>query len=197
MGQKLVTEPAEEPVSLEEAKLHLREDSSDQDDLIEIFIKAARQAVEKFTGLGLIDQTWDIYLDEFPTADKPIEMPLQPVVEVVGLFYIDGSGAEQEIDVASYRVDDVSVPSRISAVSSWPSADDVSNAVRARVRVGYLDTNSPPGENVPAPLKSAMLLIIGNLYAQRETIVVGATAVELPWAARFLMEPYRVHRGFA
>lgn len=199
MGQLLVTAPSSEPVSLEEAKLHLREDGSDQDDLIGIFIQAAREAVERHTGRALIDQVWDVYLDEFPDDDKPVEIALAPVIEVVGVFYTDSAGVEQPMDEGDdYTADVVSVPSRIRAVSAWPSAKETQNAVRVRLRAGYLDQAVSPAEaNVPAALKAAILLTVGNLYANRETIVVGQSATELTWAAKFLLRPFVVHKRFA
>lgn len=199
MTQKLVTAPATEPVSLTEAKLHLREDGDDQDDLIELFIKAAREAVEKHTGRGLIDQTWDVYLDEFPDDDDPIEIALAPIIEVVDVFYTDSAGVEQTMaEGDDYLLDTVSRPARIKAVLAWPSAKETMNAVRARVRVGYLDQSVSPAEaDVPSRIKSAILLIVGNLFAHRETIVIGQSAVELPWAAKWLLRNDVVHKRFA
>lgn len=199
MAQKLVTAPATEPVSLEEAKLHLREDGDDQDDLIDLFIQAAREAVEKHTGRRLIDQVWDVYLDEFPDDDDAIEIALQPIIEVVDVFYTDSAGVEQTMDDGDdYLLDIVGSPARIKAVSAWPSAKETMNAIRARVRVGYLDQSVSPAEaNVPAAIKAAILLTVGNLYANRETIVVGQSATELTWAAKFLLRPFVVHRRFA
>lgn len=44
-------------------------------------------------------------------------------------------------------------------------------------------------------IQAACLLILGNLYANREDIVVGVTAVELPMGSRALLAPYRVGMG--
>ncbi len=42
-------------------------------------------------------------------------------------------------------------------------------------------------------IKSAILLIVGHLYRNRETVVAGqsASAVEVPMSAQWLMSPYR------
>lgn len=55
-------------------------------------------------------------------------------------------------------------------------------------------TDSPPDlrANVPAPIKAAILLMLGTLYENRETIVIGQSAVTLPWAAEALLAPFRI-----
>ena len=66
MSLQLVTPPTGEPVSLAEAKLHLRVDVDDDDALIGSIISAARQAAETLTGRQLITSRWKLVLDAFP-----------------------------------------------------------------------------------------------------------------------------------
>ncbi|HZP33964.1 MAG TPA: head-tail connector protein [Candidatus Acidoferrales bacterium] len=62
------TPPAIEPVSLELAKTHLRVtlDDEDNDELIALYIQAARENVEDFCGRSLIDKGYRQSLDAFP-----------------------------------------------------------------------------------------------------------------------------------
>lgn len=200
MGLKLITAPANDPANLEEAKAHLNVTFSDDDDLIEAMIAAATKHAEHFTGRAFIDQTWDFYLDAFPSGDT-IEIPQPPLIEVGGVFYLDGNGDEQEFASSNYAVDDVSSPGRLrlSTSASWPTIKDTLNAVRIRFRCGYLDLgNSPPSDNVPEDIKKAILMEVGTLYMQRETVVVGQTAVTLPSAWEWLLRgSNRVERGMA
>lgn len=62
----LLIEPAIEPITLSEAKTHLRVDFTDDDTLITTLIIVARQAVEEFLGRALITQTWQVFYDRFP-----------------------------------------------------------------------------------------------------------------------------------
>lgn len=196
MGLKLVAGPSEYPLTLVEAKAFLRVDHDEEDDLITLLLKAATQNAEQFLGRGLIDQTWDFYLDEFP--DDEIEIPLPPLIEVIGVFYRDADGVEQELDPADYEVNNSGDFAVIELLASaWPVTNDASNAVRIRFRAGYLDTSSPPVAAVPFDIKLGILLGLGSLYANRETVVVGSTATQLPWGAEHFLRPHRVSLGMA
>jgi uncharacterized phiE125 gp8 family phage protein len=200
MGLKLISPPVTTPVTLDEAKAHLRVVDDDDDTLIAAYIEAATQATEAFLGRALVDQTWDLYLDAFPSTDEfQIKIPKPPLIEVTQIAYDDTAGDEQIIPSGQYYVDSVSefawvVP---SGVASWPATIDAINAVRVRFRAGYLDTNSPPGNAVPGDIKSAVLLTIGNFYEQREGQVVGTIANKLPWGVEQLLRQHRVLLGMA
>lgn len=209
MALKIVTKPVGFPVSLSEAKAHLREDSSDFDDQINAFIEAATQYVDGpkgFLGRAILEQTWDYYTDSFNDAivtasgKSYIELPLPPVIEVVSVNYVDSSGAEQVVDSSSYVVDLASQPARIFLAESgtWPTTADQLGAVRIRIRCGYVDsTQSPPVSDVPGPIKVAILLTLGTMYENRENFVVGTIVNKLPFAAEQLLRPYRVYLSMA
>jgi uncharacterized phiE125 gp8 family phage protein len=211
MSLKLITAPAA-VISLEDAKKHLRVDHDEDDDLIEAFVAAATEFVDGpkgFLGRALNQQTWDLYLDEFPCRRgsafyrrggswqfDPIEVPLPPLISVDGVFYIDASAVEQEVNASAYRVDPNSEPGRIVPVSggAWPTVPCTPGAVRVRFTAGYIDAgNSPPTSNVPKPIRAGILLYLGDLYANRESMLTGprAAAVTLPWAAEQLLRPHR------
>jgi len=202
---KLVTAPANEPITLDEAKAHLNVEHDEHDTLIAIYVAAATSYIDGprgFLGRALIDQTWDFYLDEFPsdcTGDLSIELPLPPLIEVVGLFYSDDDGNETQLTAdTDFIVDSVSEPARLVPVSSWPTEGDRPNAVRVRFRAGYIDASVSPAEDaVPFAIKAAELLHVGDLYRNREIQVVGETVAQLPWAAEQLLRPFRFYLSLA
>lgn len=199
MGLKLVAAAANNPVTLAEAKLHLRVDGSDDDTLIEALIPAAVDWAESWLGRALIDQTWDLYLDEFPDDDAVIKIPLPPLIEVLGLYYLDSAGVEQTIAEADYVVDAYGDPGRLllTATGTWPTPKEVANAVRLRFRAGYLDTSvSPAVDRPPAAIKAAVLLMIGDLYANREETLAGAVG-HVSFTVERLLRPYRFHLSLA
>jgi hypothetical protein len=88
MALKISIAPAKEPITLDEAKLHLRITEEDEDTLIQSLIAAARQDCEKFQNRAYITQVWELWLDAWPGKDF-IEIPLPPLqvpVVIAGAF---------------------------------------------------------------------------------------------------------------
>ena len=183
------TSPASEPVSLAEAKLHLKIESTDtgEDKLIERLITAARRRAEVSTGRTLVTQTWTLALDSFPGG--VIEVPRPPLSSVASITYIDPEGATQTLAADRYRVDAQREPGRLTPAwdESWPPTRPVSNAVEVEFVAGYGD----PGK-VPEDMRQALLLIVGRYYAHREDVQAGgAPPVKMPLGAEHLLLPYR------
>jgi len=202
MPLKLISAPATEPISITEARAHLRVTDSDNDSLIAIFIKAATQNVEGpdgFLGRALVTQTWELVIDGFP--DSEIKIPLPPLQQIVSIKYDDAAGAEQTLAPSGYTVDAVSQPGWVvPGTAGWPSTIDAINAVRIRFICGYAPTaDSPPDPagNVPFPIKAAILLHLGSLYAHREDVIVGNIVSEMPRSSEMLLRPHRVQIGMA
>jgi uncharacterized phiE125 gp8 family phage protein len=195
MGTRIIVPPATYPVSLYEVKKHVNAyDFDDDDELLNLYLKAATLSAENFTGRAFIEQTIDFYADGFPAGYNYIEIPKPPLIEFGGVFYSESADAETEFDVASYTVDYASQKARVIC-SSWPMTTTVPNSVRMRYRAGYVEDAeaSPLVAAVPFDIKAAILLMVGTLYAQRETVVIGQSVSELPWSAELILRPYRVH----
>lgn len=187
---KLVTAPAEEPITLAEAKTHLRVDASDEDALITSLIVAARRAAEQRTGRALVTQTWEASCDEFPGSGEGIPLQLAPVQSVTSVKYIDTAGVEQTIGAPNYTLNDRGSMGHSVLPAhgyAWPSAREQQNAVTVRFVAGY-----GAAAAVPQDIKAWLLLTIGTLYMQRESFVGNAMfAPAIPdrfWDA--LLDPY-------
>ena len=170
--------PVGYPVTIDDAKLHLRVDHNDDDGLIGAFIAAATDYLDGPDGVlgrSLLPQTWREKWDAFrPT------FPLRfgPVGEIVSMTYTDSSGALQTI-IDARLVVSLGVWRVAPALGgSWPSGSDVSIEYEA----GSAD--------VPAPLKVAILLHVGSLYENRESISDKPMSV-VPLAYEMLIMPYR------
>lgn len=196
----VVTQPASEPVSLTEAKAHLRVDASDEDGLITGLISTVRSMAEVALRRSLVTQTLDACFDHFPGchADQParsgaaFELLLPPLVSVTSLTYVDTNGTTQTLPTDQYQVDARSQPARILPAYGyfWPATRQQANAVTVRFVAGY---GGP--EDVPSCIKSWMLIKLATLYENRESIVVGARAsiVQMPDSyIDSLLDPERV-----
>jgi len=180
---KVTTEPAVEPVTSTEAKVHLRVDHTDEDSLITILIQAARETVEQRTNRSLITQSRTIKLDTFPYGNV-LYIPYAPLISITSIKYYDTTDTEVTLSNTLYWVDTNSNIPRVVIKDSWPATYDRPNAVEIIYSAGY----GASGANVPKPLKQAMYLIIGHLYENREQ--VGDVRHELPFGADVLMSPY-------
>jgi uncharacterized phiE125 gp8 family phage protein len=183
----VITPPAAEPLTLAEAKLHLRGPVAADDDLVTALIQAAREQVENYVHRALINQTRELTLDCFPPM---IELPFPPVTSLTSLKYTDVNGAEQTIAGADLDIDIASSPARIRPAygQSWPSPRPGFNAVRARYVCGY----GAAGASVPAPLRHALRLLLAHFYENREAVVIGQVPGELPLSVAALLNPYIV-----
>lgn len=200
MSIRIITPPADEPVSLIEAKLHCKIEVDEDDALVEGLIAAAREFVENQTHRAFIDRTLELVIDHFPCRE--IIFPVTPVLSIDSIKYDDDDGTEQTIDVGDYQVDLFSEPARIwpSVDFSWPSTVGNPNAVRIEFTAGYGDDGASGGSpadtaaNVPQIAKQAILMIVAHWYANRETVIVGQEAKEIPFAATILMGQLQVYQ---
>lgn len=192
MTTRLITAPTTEPVTLAEAKLHLRVDIADEDSLISMLISAARKNCEHILGRSLMPQTWEKILNDFPLNDG-IELLNPSIISVTSIKYIDALTAN-EATLASnqYVLDKDSEPGWVKPATGivWPATLPVANAVRVRYVAGYADAAS-----VPQDIKAWLLLSIATLYAQREVVVTGTIVQDIP--RQFydgLLDGYRIWR---
>ena len=190
-AMKLVTEPAQEPVSYADADGHLKTDGQEEA-YVSALIATARRRVEHDTGLALITQTWRYSLEGFPCDDR-IEIPKGPLQTVTSITYHDEDLSTSTVFSASnYQVDTDPTYGIIAlkSTASWPT-----DTLRPSSGVGILfecGFGDDPAD-VPDDLRHAMLLLMGHLYEHRETEVVGTIVAELP-TYDALIAPYRMIR---
>ncbi len=204
MPLQLVTPPAEEPVSLIEAKLHLRVDFDEDDTLIASLITAARQAAETLTGRQFITARWKLVLDCFPgssamgvPAGQSFSLPGHaillskvPVQSVVAINYLDMAAVVQTLPASTYTVDAACEPGRITPAfgQCWPNCLPQIGAVSVSFDAGY-----GTAAQVPEGIKSWIKLRVGSLYAHREEVAVLSRGRidHLPFIDG-LLDPYKV-----
>lgn len=216
----LVSEPAAEPISLIEAKEHLRVDGNDDDALILALVAAARQYAETICRRVFVTQSWKLVLDAFPSphrnfsdanyyganwsiAPGPIMMArrygatgyeiypgVPPLQSVESIRYIDTDGASQTLDPSTYKVDTNTPKGRIV-----PAYGTTWPLTRQEIDAVEISFTSGYGDamSVPRGIKSWMLIRLATLYANREEVAIlpRGKVEPLPFVDR-LLDGYRV-----
>lgn len=182
--------PAAEPLTLADAKLHLRVDAdiTDDDGLITALIVTARQQAEHRTGRALISQQWRLGLDQFP--DDSLELPKPKLVSVQSVTYLDADGVRQTLANTEYDVITDELVGRLLPAfgKTWPDCRIRPGSVQVSYTCGY-----GAASDVPQSIKAWMLLAIGAWYENREALTSGKPVAELPrsfWDG--LLDPFYV-----
>ena len=188
MGLKISVEPSEEPVTKAEAKDHLRVDITDDDTYIDALVKSARIWAEDFTRRSFVTQTWILKADAFPIGNV-IYLPSPPLSSITSIKYIDTAGTTQTWASSKYDVDTDSEPGRIVPAFGevWPTTRLVIDAVTITFDTGYGAASS-----VPEDIKHAIKFLVGHWYENREEVVVGTIAKQIPQAAKSLLWNKRI-----
>jgi uncharacterized phiE125 gp8 family phage protein len=220
-GLKVIQSSDIEPVSLEDAKLHLRVDDDGgsppahpDDLLITGLISAAREWCEFYSGLALAPQVLEMAGRSFYPAsaycgsnglycDYYIELPLPPVSSIISITYTDEQNVEQTVSPTDYVFDDYSRPPRIytAAGATWPAAKaGTPNVARIRYQAGF-DTpdSSPDIYPIPQSIVAAIKLMLTHLYENRSEVEIGTknSITQIPLGAAALLDIHRMRLGLA
>ncbi|MGV8830337.1 MAG: head-tail connector protein [Devosia sp.] len=207
----LVTPPAMTPISVADAKVHLRQaeyDASgaviagDDDALISAFIDAAVSCLDGWTGiLGrcLVEQSWRQDFDSFAGC---LRLPLAPALGITSVVATDADGAEATVPDTAYSLLTDALGPFVRLNSSFVAPYSLADAAGVSVTftAGYAtipevaavgETAAIPAQStVPAAIKVAILLLVGDWYNNREASMPG-TVSELPFAVNALISPFR------
>lgn len=185
---KRQTAPAVEPVSVSEAKQHLRVDTSDDDTYIGTLITAARQWAEEYLDRTLISTQWVMKLDAFPYE---IELPRPPMAQsgtvtaTAVTYTISDTQETTTLSTSSYRVDREATPGVIRNLygQSWPSYLSDQNSISVTWWGGY----GASGSDVPAAIRHGILMHVAHLYERRLAVDTMATN-EVPFGVKALYD---------
>ena len=203
MGLRQRHAPTEEPVTLLQAKVYLGIDDDAHDELLGRLIKSARQGAESYTSRSFLRQAWSFsfnggfaqsrsdtrYLDkEHSRGTGGIELPRSPFVALIDTPVILTSFGETPMP--NYRLDTSSRVARIHL----PAQVDPQATVRVDFWAGYGETP----EDLPEPLRQAVLMTVANLFEGRAVANdTGLIAMPLSAAVIQLLKPYRAQRLFS
>jgi len=141
--QRRPVEGAVEPVTIEDLKLHLAIDSNDHDDLLNKLLADAREQVELYTGLSLIESNIKARWEELTTC----ELPYGPVISITSVK-----------DSAEALVTDYSLEGFTGSFVSIKA--DSSSPVVAEYIAGYEN-------DIPEGLKLAIMKLASDNFSER------------------------------
>ncbi|WP_439542640.1 head-tail connector protein [Hyphomicrobium sp.] len=188
MALALTSGPAVEPVTVSEAKAHLRLDGSAEDILIASLIVTSRLHVEAALGLALITQGWRLTLDRWPEGRDPVRFPLRPIASVTSVTVYDAGGAPTLVPSDQYLLDGHALsPRLIPHGTGWPRPGRAATGIEIEFEAGIGEA----AEDVPAPIRHAILLLVAHWYEHRDPLEIGQAASAIPAAVSDLLKPYR------
>lgn len=181
------SEVVNEPITLKRAKDHLRVVTTDEDGDIAGMITAAREMAEGRLNRTLVQRQ---LVARFASCDGRFYLTKPPIVSVEYVTYLDADGVERTVAPTQYRLQTSHELPRLSATSGaeWPGLLAPGGEFQVEYTAGY-----EPG-TVPRPIISWMLLVIGALYAHRESMTAGVKVEMIPEEFnRWLLQPYMVY----
>ena len=189
------TGPAVEPVTVAEAKAHLRVDTSDDDTYIGTLITAAREWCEQYLDRTLINTQWVMRFDKFPDSGiEPVELPRPPMVAsgtatAVTVTFTQEAGPTSTYSTAEYRVDRLATPGSILPIygSTWTPHRQDDNAISVTWWAGY----GAGGSSVPAAIRHAILMLVGHWYEFRTSVLTGGISKEIEFGVKSLLDSQR------
>lgn len=190
-GQDGSPEPADtdgvanEPITLQRAKDHLRVVFDDENDYIQSLITAARVMAEGRLNRTLVQRQ---RVAVFSSLYGQLKLHAPPLVSIDDVTYIDTDGREQSLssydEYIHFTPAAIALPAGITA----PQLRDRPDAVRVTYTAGYADGH------VPASIQQWMLLVIGTLYENRETMAAGVQMYSMPEDfMSWMLQPYVVY----
>lgn len=182
--------PAFEPISVAEAKSHLRLDGAEEDALVASLILTSRLHIEAALGLALISQSWRLTLDRWPQGGT-VALPLRPVRSITAVRVRAADGTPTLVPADAYLLEGQGLPPRLVATGAQlPAPGRAAAGVEIDLEAGF----GALASDVPEPIRHALRLLVAHWYENREPVEIGAPDAAVPPRVSELLWSYRVPR---
>jgi uncharacterized phiE125 gp8 family phage protein len=189
MSLKLLTAPTIEPVSLSDARDYLRVIALDEDNLILSLIKGARQWCEEYCNSAFVNQTWELWLDRWP-SDNVIKLERPPVSVINSVKYYDTANVEATMSAGDYFANYKSYPANLGLAygKAWPATSlRPHNGIVVNFTTGY----GVNASDVPDSIRTAIKMLTSHFFEMRQPEITGTITSQLDFAFKALLSPYR------
>lgn len=180
----LLAGPAQEPVSLAEAKAFLKVDDSAEDGLITTLIGAARLHIEGVTGRALLAQDWRMVRDAWPD-NRYVRLPVGPLINVIGITAYDDAGIGHAVPLAQFLREPEALVLPAS-VAGMPALRE-----RQGLEIDYRAGFGPDPEDVPQDISQALLVLLGYWFEHRDAVIVAGSGAVVPSGFDRLVAGYK------
>lgn len=202
---KVTTPPAQEPVTVGQAKAQLRITHTKDDVYLAGLISVAREWAEDYTRRAFITQqlvaqyvNWPLqFTKNAAEVDAAFIIPRPPLASVQSVNYYDNLDAAQTLATSQYRVDAIQDPGTVMLKQiNYPNSygptlsQNYVNPITIAFTCGYGDSAAA----VPARIKQAILIMVAHLYTRRTPVEIDMriVQVEVPFSAAELLDPLKL-----
>ena len=198
MPLAIATAPTVEPLAVVDAKRYWGVDFGEDDDRIEMCLKAGRIWVEHFLGRAIVNRTYALYLRTWPT-ERFLRLPYPPLASVTSITYTGSDGVAFGSTLASsdYTAETWREPGRVvlDFDAAWPTL--YGDGEKDEVKVTYV---AGAGATAAAILTAQhhnwveAISVVGRAYYEKPDLFMAEqeyrneSAQALLWSDRFLGE---------
>ncbi len=164
---KRTVAPTLRPISLDEAKAHLKISGSDEDTIVGIYLDAAINACENKLQTAIMDSRFTLYSRCF---SQHLNLQKNYVSAINSVKYYDSDGVQQTVTPTDYALQDYRVPNVLYFNEAYvsPTTDTREFPVEVSFNAGFMAATG-----VIPNIRSAVLLEVGDRYENRQNEIVG------------------------